>query len=434
MSFKVAIVGHPNVGKSSLFNRLVGRRQAITHDESGSTRDRLYGKAEWLTKQFSIIDTGGIELSDAPFLEEIKEQAYIAMDEADLIIMLTDGLLGVIDSDYYIASLLYETEKPVLLAVNKIDDMVHQGNAYEFYSLGLGDPIPISTHHGIGIGDLLDKIISYMPEETKEVDDDAITFAIIGRPNVGKSSLTNAILRENRVIVSDVSGTTRDSIDTTFMKNRQRYRVVDTAGIKKRGRIYEDTDKYSVLRALEALERADIALLVLDAEEGIIIQDKHVAGYIQDYFKACVIVVNKWDAVEKDDRTMKKFEDKVKEEFQFLSHCEVAFVSSKYNQRIDTIFPLINRAYENFNRDIPTNVLNEVLLDATYTNPPTIFNRGRANFSYITQIGIKPPSFLLFVNKEEYVHFSYLRYLTNEFRKHFDFTGSPIKFTLREKE
>ena len=434
MSFKVAIVGHPNVGKSSLFNRLIGQRKAITHDESGSTRDRIYGKTEWLTKQFSIIDTGGIEISDAPFLEEIKEQVHIALDEADLIVMMTDGQLGVIDSDYYIASILYDTDKPIILAVNKIDDLVHQANAFEFYALGLGDPIPISTHHGIGIGDLLDEIIKHIPEEKQRIDDDAITFAIVGRPNVGKSSLTNAILKENRVIVSDVSGTTRDAVDTSFTKNRQKYTVVDTAGIKKRGRIYEDTDKYSVLRALEALERADVALLIIDAEEGIILQDKHVAGYIMDYNKACVIVVNKWDKIDKDDRTMKRFEDKVREEFQFLNFAEIAFISSKYSQRIDTIFPLINTAYTNFNREISTSTLNEVLLAATMTNPPVIFNRGRANFSYITQIGIKPPSFLLFVNDPEYVHFSYLRYLTNEFRRNFDFKGTPIKFTLREKE
>lgn len=434
MSFKVAIVGHPNVGKSSLFNRLVGQRKAITHDEAGSTRDRIYGKTEWLTKQFSVIDTGGIEISDAPFLQEIKEQVYIALDEADLILMMADGQLGVIDSDYYIASILYKSEKPVVLAVNKIDDLVHQSNAFEFYSLGLGNPIAISTHHGIGIGDLLDRIIEHIPADLDSQIHDSVTFAIVGRPNVGKSSLTNAILRENRVIVSDVSGTTRDAIDTTFTKNRQKYTVVDTAGIKKRGRIYEDTDKYSVLRALEALERADIALLVIDAEEGIIAQDKHVAGYIMDYYKGCVIVVNKWDTVEKDDKTMKRFEDKVREEFKFLDFAEVVFISSKYSQRIDTIFPAIDRAYENFNRELSTSILNEVLLEATMTNPPNIFNRGRANFSYITQIGIKPPSFLIFVNNPDFVHFSYLRYLNNEFRKNFDFTGTPIKFNLREKE
>lgn len=434
MSFKVAIVGHPNVGKSSLFNRLIGRRHAITHDESGSTRDRIYGTTQWLTKEFSIIDTGGIEISDAPFLEEIKEQVYIALDEADVIIMLVDGQLGIIDSDYYISSILYESKKPIILAVNKIDDLVHQANAFEFYSLGLGDPIPISSHHGIGIGDLLDEIIKHIPKDSYVKDEDSINFAIIGRPNVGKSSLTNAILRQNRVIVSDVSGTTRDSIDTTFTHNRQKYTVVDTAGIKKRGRIYEDTDKYSVLRALEALERADVALLMIDASEGIILQDKHVAGYIIDYYKACVIVVNKWDTIEKDDKTMKKFADKVREEFKFLDFAEIAFISSKFNHRIETIFPLILKAYENYHREIPTNVLNQVLLESTITTPPNMFNRGRANFSYITQTGINPPNFLLFVNNPDYVHFSYLRYLNNEFRKHFDFTGTPIKFTLREKD
>ena len=434
MSFKVAIVGHPNVGKSSLFNRLIGQRKAITHDEYGSTRDRIYGNSEWLTKQFSVIDTGGIEISDAPFLQEIKEQVYIALDEADVIVMMVDGQLGPIESDYYIANILYKSDKPVIVAVNKIDDKIHQSNAFEFYTLGLGDPIAISSHHGIGIGDLLDEIVKYIPEVSDIRVDDSINFAIVGRPNVGKSSLTNAILRENRVIVSNQSGTTRDAIDTTFTKNRQKYTVVDTAGIKKRGRIYESTDKYSVLRALEALERADVALLVLDADEGIINQDKHVAGYIMDYFKACVIVVNKWDKIEKDERTMKRFEDKVREEFKFLDFAEVVFISSKYSERIDTIFPAIDKAYENFNKELSTSILNEVLLEATMTNPPNIFNRGRANFSYITQIGIKPPSFLVFVNNPEYVHFSYLRYLNNEFRKHFDFTGTPIKFNLREKE
>lgn len=434
MSFKVAIVGHPNVGKSSLFNRLIGHRHAITHDEAGSTRDRLYGKAEWLTKQFNIIDTGGIEISDAPFLDEIKEQVYIALDEADLILMMVDGQLGILDSDYYIASMLYDTDKPVLLVVNKIDDRIHQGNAYEFYSLGLGDPIPISTHHGIGVGDLLDKIVEYIPAETYLDYPEAINFAIVGRPNVGKSSLTNAILKENRVIVSDISGTTRDSIDTPFTYKRKKYVVIDTAGIKKRGRVYEDTDKYSVLRALDALERADVAVLVLDAEEGIILQDKHVAGYIMDYYKAVVIVVNKWDKIQKHTNTMKKFERKVREEFKFLDYAEIVFLSAKHSDRIEKLFPAINNAYENYHRNINTSTLNDVLLEATMTNPPNIFNKGRANFTYITQTGIKPPSFLVFVNNPEYVHFSYMRYLQNEFRKHFDFSGTPIKFDLRERE
>ncbi|NLB84654.1 MAG: ribosome biogenesis GTPase Der, partial [Acholeplasmataceae bacterium] len=305
---------------------------------------------------------------------------------------------------------------------------------YEFYSLGLGDPIGISTHHGIGIGDLLDEVIKDMPEKEEDLATDTIRFCIVGRPNVGKSSLTNAILEDNRVIVSDIGGTTRDSIDTDFVKNRQKYTVVDTAGIKKRGRIYEDTDKYSVLRALEALERSDVALLVIDGEEGVILQDKHVAGYITDYFKAVIIVVNKWDKIEKDSKTMKKYEDKIKAEFQFLDYAEVVFLSAKYNDRVDKLFPAINKAYENFCSEFKTSTLNELLQDMIYANPPKIFNQGKASFNYMTQVGIKPPSFVIFTNNPDFVHFSYERYMQNEFRKNFDLTGTPLKIIFRKKE
>lgn len=308
MPYKVAIVGRPNVGKSSLFNRLIGSRLSITDDQPGVTRDRIYARAEWLTKNFRLIDTGGIDLGDAPFLNQIKAQAQVAMDEADTIIFVVDGKNGLTDADYYIAKLLYKTEKPVLLAVNKIDDLNQLSNTYEFYALGFGDPIAVSTIHGIGIGDLLDKVIELMTEDDVVYDDSVIQFCVVGRPNVGKSSLVNAILGEERVIVSEISGTTTDAIDTQFRKDRKDYVVIDTAGIKKRGKVYESTDKYSVLRALSAIERSDIALLVIDGEEGVIEQDKHVAGYITEYGKGCVIVVNKWDAVEKDDKTMKKMD------------------------------------------------------------------------------------------------------------------------------
>ncbi|MFA5471747.1 MAG: ribosome biogenesis GTPase Der, partial [Acholeplasmataceae bacterium] len=290
MPFKVAIVGRPNVGKSSLFNRIVGERLSITDDVAGVTRDRLYASAQWLTKNFRVIDTGGIDIGDAPFLNQIKAQAQIAMDEANVIIFVVDGKVGLTDSDYYIAKLLFKTEKPVILAVNKIDDINQATNVYEFYALGLNEPIATSAIHGIGIGDLLDKALSYMKDDEIVYDDDVIRFCIVGRPNVGKSSLTNAILGEERVIVSEISGTTRDAIDTQFRKDRKDYVVIDTAGIKKRGKVYEDTDKYSVLRALSALDRSDVALMVLDGEEGIIEQDKHVAGYIAEYYKAVVIV------------------------------------------------------------------------------------------------------------------------------------------------
>lgn len=433
MPYKVAIVGRPNVGKSSLFNRLVGSRLSITDDEAGVTRDRLYAKAEWLTKNFRVIDTGGIDIGDAPFLNQIKAQAQIAMDEADIIIFVVDGKTGLVDSDYYIAKLLYKSEKPVILVVNKIDDINQVQNIYEFYALGLGEPIAVSSHHGIGIGDLLDKTILHMTEDEIPYDDDVISFCIVGRPNVGKSSLTNTILGEERVIVSEISGTTRDAIDTQFKKDRKQYVVIDTAGIKNRGKIYENADKYSVLRALSALERSDVALLIIDGEEGVIEQDKHVAGYISDYGKAVIIVVNKWDAIEKDDKTMKKTEEKIRDEFKFLDYAPIVFVSAKHNQRIHTIFPAINLAYENYHKQVQTSIINDLLQDAVAMNPTPIFNHGKAQFNYVTQVAIKPPTFAIFVNNPDFVHFSYLRYLNNQFRNAIDFTGTPIKLLLRKK-
>jgi GTP-binding protein len=433
MPYKVAIVGRPNVGKSSLFNRLVGSRLSITDDQPGITRDRLYAKAEWLTKNFRVIDTGGIDIGDAPFLNQIKAQAQIAMDEADAIIFVVDGKSGLVDSDYYIAKMLFKTEKPIMLAVNKIDDINQVNNIYEFYALGFGDPIAVSTIHSIGIGDLLDWIVEHMTDDDVVYDDDTISFSIVGRPNVGKSSLTNAILGEERVIVSEISGTTRDAIDTQFKKDKRQYVVIDTAGIKKRGKIYENADKYSVLRALSALERSDVALLVIDGEEGVIEQDKHVAGYIYDYAKAVVIVVNKWDAIEKDDKTMKKMTDKIKDEFKFLEYAEVVFVSAKDNTRIHTIFPALNKAYENYQKQVQTSIINDLIHDAVAMNPTPIHNHGKAQFNYVTQVAVKPPTFVLFVNNPDFVHFSYLRYLNNQVREAIDFTGTPIKLLLRKK-
>jgi len=433
MPYKVAIVGRPNVGKSSLFNRLVGSRLSITDDEAGVTRDRLYAKAEWLTKNFRVIDTGGIDIGDAPFLNQIKAQAQIAMDEADVVVFVVDGKTGLVDADYYIAKLLYKSEKPVILAVNKIDDINQVQNIYEFYALGLGEPIAISSHHGIGIGDLLDRIIESFTEDEIPYDEDVINFCVVGRPNVGKSSLVNTILGEERVIVSEISGTTRDAIDTQFKKDKKQYVVIDTAGIKKRGKIYENTDKYSVLRALSALERSDVALLILDGEEGFIEQDKHVAGYISDYNKAVVIVVNKWDAIEKDDKTMKKMEEKIRDEFKFLDYAQIVFISAKYNERVHTIFPAINLAYENYHKQVQTSIINDLIQDAVAMNPTPIFNHGKAQFNYVTQVAIKPPTFALFVNNPDFVHFSYLRYLNNQVRDAIDFTGTPIKLLLRKK-
>lgn len=434
MPFVVAVVGRPNVGKSSLFNRIVGDKISITDDMEGVTRDRIYAKAEWLTKTFSLIDTGGIDIIDAPFLTQIKEQAYLAMDEADVIVFLTDGKVGVTDGDLAIAKHLYGTDKPVILAVNKIDDVNQMANIYEFYQLGFDDPIAISSHHGIGIGDLLDRVISYMDESLEEKEDDSIKFSLIGRPNVGKSSLTNSILGENRVIVSDVSGTTRDAIDSKFKFNKKDYTVIDTAGIKKRGRVYESTDRYSVIRTMGAIDRSDVVLVVIDGSEGIVETDKTVAGYAVEANKAIVIVVNKWDAVEKDEKTMQKMVKKIYDEFKFLTYAPIVFTSALENERVHTIFPAIDRVYENYTKEVKTSVLNQIIQDAVAMNPTPIHNRGKATFSYATQVSNKPPTFLLFVNNPDFVHFSYVRYLNNQLREAIDFEGTPIKLVLRGKK
>lgn len=433
MSFKVAIVGRPNVGKSSLFNRLIGTRHAITDDQPGITRDRLYGQAEWLTQTFEVIDTGGIDYVDAPFLTEIRVQAEIAMDEADVILFVVDGVSGLHDADEMIAKVLYKRQKEVIVVVNKIDDQSKIPSIYEFYALGLGDPIGVSSIHGIGLGDVLDRVISFKPENNMPSYDEATTFAIVGRPNVGKSSLMNAILNQERVITSDISGTTRDAIDTPFKRQKKSYVVIDTAGIKKRGKIYESFDKYSVIRARSALERADVALLVVDGNEGIIEQDKHVGGLIQDYYKAVVIVVNKWDLIDKNEKTMAKMTKEIQSHFQFFDYAEVVFVSAKDKTRLNPLFDAIDLASSNYQKSLKTSVLNEILHEATLKHPTAIFNHGRANFTYITQSGIKPPTFQLFVNNPDYVHFSYLRYLHNAFREAIDLKGTPIKFMLRKK-
>lgn len=431
--FKVAIVGRPNVGKSSFFNRLIGQRHAITDDQAGITRDRLYAKAEWLGHQFQVIDTGGIDYIDAPFLAEIRVQAEIAMDEADVIIMVVDGTAGLHEADQMVAKILFKRQKEVILVVNKIDDVVKMPLIYEFYALGLGEPIGVSTIHGIGIGDVLDKIVDLKPKDKEVEYQSGIQFAILGRPNVGKSTLLNAILNQERVITSPISGTTRDAIDTYFTRNKKEYVAIDTAGIKKRGKIYESFDKYSLIRAMGALERADVALLVIDGHEGVMEQDKHVGGLIQDYFKAVVIVVNKWDIITKDEKTMAKMEKELRHQFQFFEYAQIVFVSALEKTRLEPLFDAIDTAYSHYHLEIKTSILNEILQDATLKHPAQPFNNGRANFSYITQSGTMPPTFQLFVNHPDYVHFSYERYLKNAFRDAIDFTGTPIKFMLRKK-
>ena len=430
----VAIVGRPNVGKSSIFNRLVEEKNAITDDQSGITRDRLYGKCEWLDQIFSVIDTGGIEIKDVPFMEEIIAQAQLAMDEADVIIFVVDGRVGVTTQDRDVMNILHKTKKPVIVAANKIDDINLKDNIYDFYSLGVENVFPVSAIHGIGIGDMLDTIVSLLPEKKEKDHSDAIEFCIIGQPNVGKSSLTNAILGTDRVIVSDIAGTTRDAIDTPFVRDGKNYVVIDTAGIRKQGKVYENAEKYSFLRALKAVERASITLVVLDGSKDIEEQDKRIAGYPIEANCATIIVVNKWDLVNKDSKSMNRYIEKIRSHFLYLSYAPIVFLSALKKERIHTLFETINEVYENYTRRIPTNVLNDVVLDATLFNPAAVFNGGALKINYVSQVSVAPPTFVFFVNEGKYLHFSYQRYLENQIRKSFVFDGTPIKMIFRKKE
>jgi GTP-binding protein len=431
----IAIVGRPNVGKSTIFNRIVGERVSIVEDIPGVTRDRIYSSAEWLNHDFNIIDTGGIDIGDEPFLEQIRGQAEIAIEEADVIIFLTNGREGVTAADEEVAKILYRAKKPVVLAVNKIDNPDMRDLIYDFYSLGFGEPFPISGSHGLGLGDLLDEAAKYFPkDETEEYDPDAIKFSLIGRPNVGKSSLVNAILGEERVIVSNIAGTTRDAIDSMVTINGQKFVIIDTAGIRKKGKVYESTEKYSVLRALRAIERSDVVLVVLDGEEGIIEQDKKIAGYAHEAGRAVVIVVNKWDAVEKDEKTMKEFEQNIRDHFLFLDYAPIVFLSAKTKKRIHTLTPMINLASENHSRRVETSVLNDVIMDAVAMNPTPTDKGKRLKIYYTTQVAVKPPAFVVFVNDPELMHFSYQRFLENRIRDAFGFEGTPIKIYARERK
>ena len=431
----VAIVGRPNVGKSTIFNRIVGERISIVEDIPGVTRDRIYSSAEWLNYDFNIIDTGGIDIGDEPFLEQIRLQAEIAIDEADVIIFLTNGREGVTSADEEVAKILYKSKKPVVLAINKIDNPEMRHLIYDFYSLGFGEPFPISGSHGLGLGDLLDEAAKHFPSgEDNGYQDDVIQFSLIGRPNVGKSSLVNAILGEERVIVSDISGTTRDAIDSLLTYNGQKYVIIDTAGMRKKGKVYENTEKYSVLRALRAIERSDVVLVVIDGEEGIIEQDKKIAGYAHEAGRAIVIVVNKWDAVEKDEKTMKEFEEKIRAHFLFLDYAPIVFLSALTKKRIHTLIPMINVASENHSKRVETSVLNDVIMDAVAMNPTPTDKGNRLKIYYTTQVAVKPPTFVVFVNEPELLHFSYERFLENRIRDSFGFEGTPIKIFARERK
>ena len=428
----VAIIGSPNVGKSTIFNRIIGDRRAIVDDEAGITRDRLYGTAKWLGKSFNLIDTGGIELTNRPFQEQIRMQANIAIEQADVILFVTDGKVGVTRDDQMVAKMLRKVKKPVLLLVNKIDEGLQAANAAEFYSLGLGEPIPVSGAHGVGIGDVLNRIIDQIDESKDEINEDVITFCMIGRPNVGKSSLTNAILSEDRVIVSDISGTTRDSIDTPFNKDGQDYVVIDTAGLRKKGKIYEAIDKYSAIRALKAIERSEIVLLVLDGKVGITEQDKHVISYATDLHKAIIIVVNKWDLVDKETNTMSDYEKLIRKEYKFLDYAPIIFLSALTKRRVNILFETLLNVHNAYHTRIKTSLLNDVLQEAQVMNQAPDFNGGRLKIYYATQVYTAPPTLSLSVNDPEFMHFSYLRYIENRLRETFNFDGTPIKITLKK--
>ena len=431
----VAIVGRPNVGKSTLFNRIAGERISIVEDTPGVTRDRIYTHAEWLGKNFNLIDTGGIEMSDQPLTTQIREQAEIAIDEADVIVLVVDVLNGITDADEKVAQLLYRSNKPVVLAVNKVDNPERRTDIYDFYSLGLGEPYPVSSVHGVGLGDLLDAVIKNFPETADNQKDDSIRFSLIGRPNVGKSSLVNAILGQQRVIVSDIAGTTRDAINTQFVADQRKFTMVDTAGIKKKGKLYENTERYALMRSMKAIDDSDVVLVVLNAEEGIRDLDKHIAGYAHEAGKAVIIVVNKWDTIkDRDHRTMTDFTNLIRHEFQYLSYAPIIFVSAITKQRLIKIPKLIEEVYEHARRRIKSSTLNDVLMDAIAANPTPSTNGKRLRVYYATQVAIEPPTFVVFVNDPDLMHFSYERYLENQIREAFDFTGTPIHLIKRRRQ
>lgn len=430
----VAIVGRPNVGKSTLFNRIAGERIAIVEDKPGITRDRIYTQGDWTGKRFHLIDTGGLEFgADDALMEHVRHQVELAVDEADVIIFVVDGREGLMPSDEEVATWLHRSNKPVVLAVNKADNRRLREEMYEFYSLGFDEVIPISALHGTGTGDLLDAVVVRFPErEEVHYDEDTIRVCVIGRPNAGKSSLINAILGQERVIVSPIPGTTRDAVDTPLHRDGQDFVLVDTAGIRKRGKVYESTEKYSVLRALRAIERSDVALIVLDGERGVAEQDKRIAGYAHEAGCASIFVVNKWDAVEKDEKTMDRFRKEIMNAFSFMNYAPVLFVSAKTGQRVHKILPAVQEVAEQHAMRVPTSVLNQVLTDAMVTNPPPSERGRRLRIRYGTQVSVKPPTIVLFVNDPELMHFSYLRYLENRIREAFGFQGTPIRIRLRK--
>ncbi len=433
----VAVVGRPNVGKSTLFNALSGTNLAIVKDTPGITRDRLYADVTWLDKSFTLIDTGGIEPESKDIiLSQMREQAQIAIDTADVIIFLTDVRQGLVDADNKVADMLRRSNKPVVLVVNKVDSFEKQMvDVYEFYNLGLGEPYPISSANMLGLGDMLDEVIKNFPVDTaEEEDDDRPRIAIVGKPNVGKSSIVNKLIGENRVIVSDIAGTTRDAIDTEVKHNGKEYIFIDTAGLRRKNKIKEELEKYMIVRTVSAVERADVVLLVIDAEEGVTEQDAKIAGIAHERGKGMIIVVNKWDLVEKDDKTIYKYTNKVKEILSFMPYAEMIFISAKTGQRMPKLYDMIDTVIENHSLRIKTGVLNEIMTEAVALQQPPTDKGKRLKLYYITQASVKPPTFVIFVNDKEMMHFSYTRYIENKIREAFGFVGTPLKFIIRERK
>lgn len=432
----VAVVGRPNVGKSTLFNRLAGERISIVQDTPGVTRDRIYADAEWLNRKFTLIDTGGMEIGSEGIIQrQILQQAEIAIETADVILFVTDVKTGVTDDDRQVANLLRRTKKPVVLAVNKVDSVKRDTmDIYEFYELGIGDPLPVSAGQALGLGDMLDEMVKHFPENTgTDEDDDAIKVAIIGKPNVGKSSLINKILGEDRLIVSNIPGTTRDAVDSPITIDGQKYIFIDTAGMRRKSKIKEEIERFSIIRAVAAVERCDVAVLLIDANEGVTDQDTKIAGIAHERGRAALIAVNKWDSIEKDDKTMNRYLKDIANELAYMAYAPRVFISAQTGQRIDRMLEMIQTVHQNHALRISTGVLNEVLIEATAMQQPPADKGRQLRLYYMTQVSVKPPTFVIFVNERGLFHFSYRRYIENQLREAFGFVGTPIHFIVREK-